>query len=74
MSLFDKRIPVKGKFVKETSGYREADVQQFIRELFEHKRKFGSIGYCDIDKFAGKELCDVNVLNSETKQGGQDEI
>jgi len=33
MALYDNRIPVKGKFVKETSGYREADVQESIRKL-----------------------------------------
>lgn len=33
MKLIDKVIPVKGKFIKETRGYREADIQDFIDEL-----------------------------------------
>ena len=37
MTLYDKRIPIKGKFVKETAGYREADDQEFIRETFNIK-------------------------------------
>lgn len=36
MTLYNKRIPVKGRFVKETSGYREADVQEAINNV--HKR------------------------------------
>jgi len=32
------------------------EVKEFIRRLKEHKRKFGSIGYCDIDKLAGDKL------------------
>lgn len=33
MSLIENVIPVKGRFVKETRGYREADVQLFIRQV-----------------------------------------
>lgn len=33
MTLIDEMIPVKGKFVKETRGYREADVQVAIRNV-----------------------------------------
>ncbi len=33
MALIDKVIPVKGKFLKETRGYREADVQQCLENI-----------------------------------------
>ena len=70
MSLYDKRIPVKGRFVKETSGYREADVQQFLHKLkqrFSEKDMKGITKFLHnvIDNLAGKELAFANVGSHE---------
>lgn len=39
MQLIDKMIPVKGRFVKKTRGYREADVQEAIRKTLQEIKK-----------------------------------
>jgi len=39
MALIDKRMGIKGKFIKETAGYREADVQVAIRETLKDNQK-----------------------------------
>lgn len=44
MALIDKMIPVKGKFVKETRGYREADVQEATRKTLKGIENINELG------------------------------
>ena len=68
MSLYDHRMGIKGKFVKETAGYREADVQVAIRETLKDNQK-----HCDKHDEGYEEFergykiainhCRVNILH-----------